>query len=168
MNWIVRHFRRHLERRPWDFCWRIGLESTLVSLAAAVLLSIFINEPHKEHMEDWPVAALIVFLVLLGPPLETLLFQAFPIFIVRLLRGSMWTQVLVSATIFAAGHFMRDIVTGAAAGMVGGSYLAFAYVRWRRISKRHAFWITTGIHCINNGIAVLLIVIARNWGPGNS
>jgi hypothetical protein len=26
MNWITNHFRRYLQRRPWDFCWRIGVE----------------------------------------------------------------------------------------------------------------------------------------------
>jgi membrane protease YdiL (CAAX protease family) len=131
-----------------------------VSWTAGLLLSFFLTEPDQES--KWPVAGLIIFTMVLAPPIETVLFQAIPISIVRFCKGSMCTQVLVSAALFTAGHFLKGIRSGLSAGVIGGFYLAFAYARWRMISKRKAFWITTACHLANNTTMVILALIVRN------
>ena len=72
MNWIVAHFQRYLERKPWDFCWRIAIEGTVVSLGAAFVLGIF-GLAEREIDMSFP---LFVFAgVIVAPVLETLLLR---------------------------------------------------------------------------------------------
>lgn len=163
MNWLIGHFRRYLQRRPWDFCWRIGVESTGVSLAAAALLSLVLDTPRREFL-DLPIELVFVVILVIAPPLETLLLQALPIFFVRLLKGSMGIQIFVSTLFFAALHFPEGVVTGISAGVIGGLYFAFAYAHWRTASRWQAFWITTACHFIHNAIAFVLLVVFGNWG----
>ena len=163
MTWIKKHFRGYLERRPWAFCWRIGIESTVVSLLVAVLLAFVFEVPEREFL-NLSIGEAFLFLIVVAPPLETLFLQAFPIFIVRLLNGSMRTQVLVSTAVFASLHFPEGLVTGIAAGIIGGLYFGFAYAHWRRKSRWQSFWITTVCHGIHNVIAFLLLVVSGAWG----
>ena len=108
-----------------------------------------------------PVVGLLMLLV--APPLETLLFQAFPIFIVRLFKGSKHYQVLASTVLFSAAHFPEGIATGVSAGVVGGLYFAFAYAHCRENSRWEAFWVTALCHAIHNGIAFLLLLPVLSW-----
>jgi membrane protease YdiL (CAAX protease family) len=162
MDFIKNHFRRYAERKPWDFCWRIGVESTLVSMVAAVLLTMIIGMPKREFV-DYPIEVVFVLLILVAPPVETVLFQAIPIFIVRLFKGSIRTQILASTILFAAGHFPEGIAVGVSAGIIGGLYFSFAYAHWRTKSRWHPLWVTTVAHGIHNGIAFVLLVVLGNW-----
>jgi hypothetical protein len=157
MNWIKRHFDKYLERGPWGFCWRIGLESLVVSIPVAVLL-VLIFGPGKRASIDLPVLVMFLLLLVIAPPLETLVFQAFPIFIVRLLKGSFRIQIIASAVLFSAAHFTEGVTTGISAGLIGGLYFGFAYAHWRTKSRWQPFWITTVCHIIHNGIAFILLV----------
>ena len=162
MTWIRKHFQRYLDRRPWDFCWRIGVESTVVSLLAAALLVSIFGEGTPRELQKLPIGALFVFLIIVAPPIETLALQAFPIFIVRLLKGSIRTQILISTVLFAACHFPEGLVPGISAGIIGGFYFGFSYAHWRTKSRWKSLWITTVCHGIHNGIALILIVIFEN------
>ena len=162
MNWVARHFRRYLEREPWDFCWRIGVESTVLSLIAALLLAVVFGTSTRELL-DLPMHVVFLLLLVVAPPIETLLFQAFPIFIMRMLKGSIRSQILVSTLLFSAAHFPEGIATGVSAGLIGGLYFAFAYAHWRSQSRWKSFWITTVAHGIHNGIAFILLVVLGNW-----
>jgi hypothetical protein len=162
MGFIKNHFQRYAERKPWDFCWRIGVESTVVSLAFAVLLTMLIGATKREFL-DYSMVSVFVMLLLLAPPLETLVFQAFPIFIVRLFKGSLRTQILASTILFAACHFPEGIAVGISAGIIGGLYFGFAYAHWRTKSRWQPLWITIVAHGIHNGIAFILLVAGGNW-----
>ena len=162
MTWIKAHFQRYLEREPWDFCWRLGLESTVVSLGPAIFFAVFFGPPERTLLDiSMPVAFWMLLVV--APLLETLIFQAFPIFIVRVLKGSIRLQILISALLFAAAHFPQGIAIGVSAGVIGGLYFAFAYAHWRTKSRRQAFGITTCCHAIHNGIAFILLVVLGHW-----
>jgi uncharacterized membrane protein YeaQ/YmgE (transglycosylase-associated protein family) len=163
VTWIKKHFRGHLERRPWGFCWRIGIESTAVSLSAAALLALLFEVPEREFL-NFSIGEAFLLLIVVAPPLETLLLQALPIFIVRLLKGSMRIQVYVSTAVFASLHFPEGLVTGIAAGIIGGLYFGFAYAHWRTKSRWKSFWITTVGHSIHNAIAFLLLAVFGAWG----
>lgn len=162
MNWLAAHFRRYLERHSWDFCWRIGVESTVVSLLAAALLAAVFGAQKREFL-DLPMHVTFLLLLVVAPPTETLIFQAFPVFIVRMLKGSIRLQILISTLLFSAAHFPEGITTGVSAGVIGGLYFAFAYAHWRTRSRWQSFWITTVCHAIHNGIAFMLLVILGNW-----
>ena len=96
--------------------------------------------------------------VVIAPILETLLFQALPVWIARLFGAGFATQVVVSVIPFCVVHALEGIATGLAAGLVGGFYFAFTYVHWRARSRWTAFWTTALSHAIHNGIAFVLLL----------
>lgn len=153
MRWIIRHFERYRERRPLDFCLRIGIESTLVGVAAAFLLDLLGTSRREMDIQFW---TLLLAAVLIAPPVETLIFQAFPVWIARLFRARFSMQMLASVVPFALIHGLEGIQAFTAAGLIGGFYLAFTYVHWRERSRWKAFWITTIAHALGNGIVILL------------
>lgn len=153
MRWIRNHFRRYRERSPWDFCWRIAIEGTVVGLVVSAIVAL-LGVPGREiPMGFWPFALLAV---LVAPVLETLLFQAFPVWIARLCKARFSTQVLSSLVPFAALHAVEGIQAGLAAGLFSGFYLAFTYVHWREHSRWTAFWVTAVSHALHNAILVPL------------
>jgi hypothetical protein len=162
MGWVRRHFQRYRERGPWGFCWRIGIESTVVSLAAAIVLVTILGTRERTFM-DMSMGQVFVLLLMVAPPVETLVFQALPIFVVRWRRGSLRTQIGVSTLLFAAAHFPEGIAVGVSAGIIGGLYFSFAYAHWRGTSRWRAFWVTTLVHAIHNGIAFIMLLVAGNW-----
>ena len=154
--WIVRHFRAYLTLAPWAFTWRITLEGLLVSVAAVLLLAPFVET--GDRFESLSLETIVVLLVAVAPVLETLLFQALPIGLVRLLRGGPAAQVIVSTALFAAAHFLEGFVVGVAAGLVGGFYFAFTYAHWRRRSRWTALWTTMVSHALHNTPPALLFL----------
>lgn len=138
------------------------MESTVVSLASASLLAVVFGVPRRELL-DLSMPVTFMLLLVVAPPIETLIFQAFPIFIVRILKGSIRIQILISSLLFSAAHFPEGIATGVSAGLIGGLYFAFAYSHWRTKSRWESFWITAACHAIHNGIAFILLVVLGNW-----
>ena len=153
MKWIKRHFARYRERAPWDFCWRIAIEGTIVGLAAACLMTL-LGIPGREM--DLSFEVLLILGVVVAPVLETLLFQALPVWIARLCKIGSSGQVIVSVVPFTIGHAIEGIQTGIAAGLLGGFYFAFTYVHWRERSRWQAFWVTAVSHAIHNAILIFL------------
>jgi membrane protease YdiL (CAAX protease family) len=158
VTWLRQHFERCRQRHPWDFCWRIAVEGTIASLTIAFILTLLIGEPDREF-PDWPMAGLFLVIVLIAPPVETLLCQALPIFIVRKLRASFRWQVICSTVFFAACHLPEGFITTIAAGAVGGFYFAFAYAHWREKSRWTSFWVTSVSHSIHNLIVWILLLL---------
>ena len=83
MNWLRAHFRKHRQRRPWDFCWRVAVEGLVVSLIVVAIPSILLDEPGRDFL-DWPIHHTLIIIVILAPIFETLLLQALPVAIARL------------------------------------------------------------------------------------
>jgi Type II CAAX prenyl endopeptidase Rce1-like len=155
MKWILKHFQRYRERRAWDFCWRIALEGTIVALAASALIAI-IGVPEREiDIGLWPF---IVAAVLIAPIVETLVLQAFPVWIARLCKARFSIQIICSVVPFAILHAMEGVQAGVAAGLISGFYLAFTYAHWRVKRRWTAFWVTAVSHAIHNGLSILLAV----------
>ena len=153
MNWIRKHFRRYRERSPWDFCWRIAIEGTVVALAVSFIIGIFGLPGREIDIGFWP---LLFLCVVVAPILETLVLQTFPVWIARLCKARFSIQVLSSVVPFTILHAIEGIQTGIAAGLISGFYLAFTYVHWRENRRWTAFWVTAVSHAIHNAIAVPL------------
>lgn len=156
MQPIKNHFERYYQRDAWDFCWRIGVESTAVSFVVAILVGL-LGAPERE-LPDWSTGAMFVFIVILAPVFETLIMQALPIYIARKLRASFRTQVISATTVFALCHLAEGIAAIIAAGIIGGFYFSFAYAHWRKQSRWQAFWVTAGAHAIHNSIAFAMML----------
>ena len=156
-RWVVGHFRKHRTRKPWASCWRIGLESLIVGLVVAIILSFFVQSSRRE-IQDWPAYKLLLAALLISPAIETLLFQAVPIEIARRLKAGFGLQVLASMILFTLPHMLEGISVGTAAGLVGGFYLAFIYAHWRAKSLWTALWTTAVAHMIGNSLVLLTLI----------
>jgi hypothetical protein len=99
--------------------------------------------------------------VVIAPIFETLIFQAFPVWIARLCKARFSIQILASMIPFTIIHSIEGVQTGIAAGLVSGFYLAFTYTHWREYKRWSAFWITAVSHAIHN---VILISLALALG----
>lgn len=150
---IRRHFQNYRQREPWDFCWRIATEGVLVSLAASVFVGLFDAE-QRDLKFSFP--ELLFLGVVIAPILETLIFQAFPIWIARHFQASFSVQIVASLIPFFLAHVIEGIATGIAAGLVGGFYFAFTYAHWRERGRWTAFWTTAVSHAIHNGMLIPL------------
>jgi len=126
-------------------------------MLVAVFLSV-LNAPERQ-LPDWSTSEIVAFAVLVAPPIETLVMQALPIFIARILKCSFRSQILAGTVVFSLFHIPEGIATFISAGIVGGFYFSFAYARWRRKSRWKAFWVTMLSHAIHNAIAFVIVLI---------
>jgi hypothetical protein len=94
--------------------------------------------------------------VVVAPVLETLVFQAFPVWIARLCKARFSVQIVLSVVAFTIVHAVEGVQAGIAAGLAGGFYFAFTYVHWRERSRWQAFWVTAVSHAIHNAILIPL------------
>ena len=148
--------KRYCHKTPWQFCWRVALEGTVVSvLVLAPLLAFGASTRGMPNS----IESFVFSSVLVAPWLETLLFQSLPIGLCRLLGWSTSSQAIASIVLFCVAHLSLGVAPGIAAGLVGGFYFAFTYLWWRRRDWWTAFWVTSVSHAIRNGIASLLLLV---------
>ena len=105
-----------------------------------------------------PALALFV-LVVVAPPVETLLLQTLPIELLRVLRAPRIGQLLAGTVPFAALHFIGGVASGIAAGVVGGLFFSHTYLECRPRSWWTATWVTAVTHCLHN-LIVLPVALA--------
>jgi hypothetical protein len=158
LRWLLLHFHSYRTRSPWSFCWRITIEAVVVSFGFGLLVAALFDPARRTVMDD-PTMMVFLYVVIIGPFLETILFQAFPVFIARLCRVGFVGQMLFSMVPFALAHFSSGIGVGVCAGVVGGFYLAFTYVHWRQKSLWTALWVTAMFHVFNNSVRFLIKVL---------
>jgi hypothetical protein len=149
--------RRYRHQSAWTFCWRVALEGLLASVLVGVPLMALGASKRDDPVSlgPWIVGAVVVI-----PWLETLVYQSLPIGICRRLGLGVGTQVIVSTSLFFAAHLSLGLTSGIAAGLVGGFYLAFTYIRWRRRSWWTAVWVTSLSHAIGNALVSLVVVLS--------
>lgn len=140
---------------PWDFFWRITLEGLAASSLVA-LLTWLLGLPGRADL-NYERSALLGMAVVVALILETVLFQALPIGLARLVKVKFRSQVVWSTVLFAVAHTLSSgIATGLCAGLIGGFYFAFTYAHWRERSRWTAFWSTALSHAVQNAIIVWL------------
>ncbi len=88
--------------------------------------------------------------ILMASIAETLSFQAVPIALLSAAGASLGAQLIVSATLFAWLHYENSIVKGIGAGILGGVYFGYSFVRWFPNSLWRACWITAVSHSLRN------------------
>ena len=162
LEFVRSHFRRYRTRTKWSFIWRITVESLLMPAAMLLPFVTFFQSP--EDGPHYRGLAGFILVVVLAPLYETLLFQAFPVMLFRMLGFNYYGQLLGAWVPFAAIHFLKDVFSGICAGVVGGFYIAFTYVRWREISLGSAFWMTCAVHSLGNLVCFIVCFTADYCG----
>jgi hypothetical protein len=154
---IYTHFYRHTFRKPWDFCWRITIEETLVKF----LMTLFIFPFYKPGPQPLRFDLLdnFVYAVIIAPLVETLIFQSFIITVSQKFKRNFSSQIMFSTVAFTAAHLLGGMEAAITAGLVGGFYLSFTYAHWSKQSHFLAFQITAGTHALGNALLLVLIAL---------
>jgi hypothetical protein len=154
-RWLVEHFLRYRERKPWSFCWRVTLEYLVV---AGFLASVAWLAGLCDAELGWSRNTLIGYGLVVGPVVETL-FQVVPVGIARMRKAPFVSQVFWATLAFTVAHAMGGVAASAViAGLVGGFYLAFTYAHWRERSLWTALWTTALSHAMANGVCILAMI----------
>jgi ABC-type sulfate transport system permease subunit len=133
-QWIVEHFRNYRRKRPWTFFWQIFLELLFIALTLGTVLQLTVelvfeqNIPESSRFDGWSATSLVILLILIVPPLETLFLQALPISIARYYGLKLELQIFCSLLPFSLLHISDGSLWGLIPGVVGGGYFAFTYV----------------------------------------
>lgn len=95
----------------------------------------------------------LIFLIILGPAIETLLM--IPILkLVQLFKFEVVITSVISALIWGLAHTLNHLLNG-----FGVLFLFFilstSYLTWRQKSFKAAFGVTFGIHALNNAVVFL-------------
>ncbi|MHC1767654.1 MAG: CPBP family glutamic-type intramembrane protease [Verrucomicrobiia bacterium] len=154
----------HLANCPGkrSFIFRILIQQFAVKIFLSIPVAVLVEEgPSKAQLDLFrdPLLAFIA-VILVAPPLETLLLQSAPIELLRALRRSWTAQFLFGAVPFAALHFLDGVMSGVSAGIVGGLFFSYAYLECRAQSWWTAIWVTTAIHALHNLVVLPLAIAA--------
>lgn len=154
---IYTHFYRHTFRKPWDFCWRITIEETLVKF----LMILFIIPFYKPGSHPARIDLLdnFFYAVIIAPCIETILFQSLIIAVAQRFKKVFTSQILFSTAAFTAAHLIGGMESAITAGLIGGFYLSFTYAHWSKQSHFLAFQITAGTHALGNALLLVLIAL---------
>lgn len=151
---MIKHFREHINRDIFSFCLRVGIESSIFALLMIILLNMLgvgLLDDSPNALTTWVLTSAL----LIAPIIETIICQMIPVAIVRKFHGKKWLQVLLATAVFAILHFhIVGFTSGMSAGLIGGFYFSFTYVRWRERSLRAAYWSTVFVHFIYNTVVI--------------
>ncbi len=157
---LSNHYRRYMLLSPLTFCWQITVENLIVSLTVTGIILFFFQPSTRTNLETLSPTQFFWLVIIIGPILETVILQAFPVFLAKMIGFKFLGQVFFSIIPFAILHFSRSIGTGIGAGIIGGFYSAFTYVHWRGKSLWTAVWVTALSHVLYN-FAIFAMLIGE-------
>lgn len=128
-------------------------------------LEAFSLPEHKqtavENVKNEGIIALITafFVVFVTPPIETLIFQILPIWVVSFFSKRRLYMVIISTLFFTLPHGYEYPII-ALFIFPSGVFLAWSYIITAKKSKLKAFFVTSSIHLIFNLFMVTIAFIA--------
>ena len=166
--WAHPHIRRLMGLRAPAFILMLTVYSVIAKVLAFTLINPFLQPSSKDPLnavlmaQRDGLAATFIVGILLAPILETFLAQWLPIRIGRIFTHRPGVLIGLSTAVFAAMHLHAG-TKGVALGVSVGLLLGCSFVHWQRVSTGRAYWVTTAIHALHNGVAlsVALLVMAR-------
>jgi len=147
-----------LKRKPyWAQIVTFYFSSFLVVLCVLPLLFLADNQSEGENGPD--ISSWILVIVL-APILETLLSQYFPFWLMQkwsLTKNKYGFYIFSSAIVFGLAHTysLQYMIFAFSVGLILG-YTYFFYSKTPKI----AFWLTTLIHSLRNGLAFFIAAMA--------
>lgn len=153
---VVKHFEAHANRKAIPFIFLLSLELLIISFSInAVLSSILQNSINRSAIDETQLPIRYEFLaVFVAPIFETFFLQQLPIYFAKKMKMKYIGQMIISSAFFASVHFSHGISHGVSEGLVGGVFLAFAYLTFEKKSRLKAFCVTATIHSLVNLVIV--------------
>lgn len=131
----------------------VSLSALSVILSLAVEYGLGLLQVHDGltgELWNHGIGFIFVMVVILAPPIETLMLQLVPILLARRVGLPTVLQFAMGSVPFAALHFTSGVVSGLAAGVVGGVILSLAYLTFVNQSRVLAFVVTMAVHSFHN------------------
>ena len=171
--WVHPHLRWLTGLRAPAFILMMAVYAFIGKMLAFTLISPFIRlsgpgspatrDPlNMIHLiQSHGMASAFIAAILGAPLVETVLGQWLPVRIGRIFTQRRALLICLSTAAFTAMHLHAG-VKGVAVGVSVGVLLAFSFVHWQRVSTARAYWITTAVHALHNGVAlgIALLVMA--------
>ena len=138
--------------------WPLALAPTLAfafflsALFQLFGLDLFLGEDPLAPLRAVSKGMFLLQVVLFAPLAETLLMAPLLALLMRLWRGRRLPAALSSAAVWAFLHSLSALLWGLC---IFWSFLVFstAWLAWRPRSFGHAFFVTAGIHALQNAVA---------------
>lgn len=124
-------------------------------LAASTVFSLF-DSRGRDDLDNMPLRQLVLNVVVLGPAVETLLFQSTIFALANSLKATIWQKLCLMTCIFALPHFFVSMQTGVTAGLILGFYLSYIYSTSRTKSLGWAIGLTIAFHSLSNSFFLAL------------
>jgi len=98
--------------------------------------------------------------LILAPVLETLIGQSLPFAALERLKEERSILLVSTATIwFGILHSWGAGLGGFMNGFLAGIPHACTFWRWRKVDRSNAYWMTVGLHALNNLVATVVCVL---------
>jgi hypothetical protein len=149
------HVRRRNQKEKWGFLWRTWLEAIALAYLVGNLAQLIAPAGARSDLAKMAPWELIAMVLVIGPFFETLVFQCLTFEFTTSLPVRRWIRFAFSIIPFALAHRFAGFPTVISAGLVGGSYFAFTYERWRKESLFIAVVMTFLLHSSFNLVGVL-------------
>jgi hypothetical protein len=149
------HFLRRAEKSKWAFLWRTWLEAVALAYLVGNLAQLIAPAAPRFDLINLAPGELVAMVLVVGPLFETLAFQCMPWEFAKSHSARRSIRLAFSVIPFALAHHIAGFPTVVSAGLVGGSYFAFTYERWRKESLFIAVVMTFLLHASFNLVGVL-------------
>lgn len=138
---------------------RTGLISLVPSLIIVLILGLtgVITEETGPDFEG-PAIGLFIGLVIIGPPLETLLMGG-GLWILSFITKRQVLLAVISAFVWAGVHSLIAPTWGL--GVIWPFFVfSCSYLNWRRCSWWHAILVTSCVHAFQNALPTIVVIAA--------
>jgi hypothetical protein len=129
----------------------------------AIQAGVVGTDPGPDIVQEFGFRQAFLLAVLIGPMIETILFQVLFIEVLRAFGANHKVQLAVSASLFMVAHFSNSLMSGLVAGISGGLIFGVAYIVGRQRSFGRALFGTYLTHALWNagvlGLAYVLLTI---------
>lgn len=127
----------------------------MVAYVVANVLQYFLRTPERTDLQAFTMPGLMMAAVIIGPLIETLIFQCLLIELGAAFRFRRFFQFIVSIIPFAVAHRFAGAPTVVAAGIIAGFSFAYTYIKWRTESLVTAILMTFLLHASFNLVGVV-------------
>lgn len=146
---------------PTAWTLLVGIGCFVVTIPVASVISVLLPAENPEVLKLARENAGLLVLLLAGAPfLETFIGQWLPTWGAGFIHGSTGWRVLVSALVFALLHLSNSPANAATILLVPGPVFAYTFVAWRRVSRWHAYLVTSLTHAVHNLCAGAILLAA--------
>ena len=162
VGWLAeftRSRRQFYGVKPWwaFIGWLLFENEVLALVDLSFVYQVFHLAPPWWSGFRISIADYLLYSCLWAPVEETVLFQVLPIEFFRFLGFPVGGQLVLSWFTFASLHYAGGgLGHGLGPGLVGGFYLASAYLHFRPYSWWGAVTATVGIHALHNFLCLVI------------